>query len=340
MFCENCGQKLAEGAAFCENCGHPAGAANQARAVSGTQGANEIPALNFLEESSDPMPAKPKSAKKKKWLVPAIAGAAVIIIAIIVASVTAAASGPLSDLVGAVNKLADKGEFDFSISVSDGYSTQKVSGSVQMDPKKKTLTLDVDDGNDDRYIIYEGYMINVYDGEVWSDEDISDELDELFDAYNDVSDLGSIDYQELFDTLGIRDADEHIDFKQLDKCLKTLISNLNSEKYMEENYSFETSKSGSAVEYTLKVKVKTFVRELMEILEPAILDDISDLDYSYFDEFGTVNITYTVEKGYLTGLTVKWSDHYNDYKIKITVSNIGSASLDMDEIREYYEEVY
>jgi len=114
MICKTCGLELNEGAKFCPGCGQPVELEEQTAAEEVTEAteAVEEPA----EESA--VPAAEEQPKKKKWLLPVIAGILVLITVVTIFAL----GGKKNRVVGVYDLLG--------ITISEDFSDSRLAGQT------------------------------------------------------------------------------------------------------------------------------------------------------------------------------------------------------------------
>lgn len=277
MNCHNCGTELTDGAAFCGICG-------------AEQPAAEIPQPSEIPEQST-MPPK----KKRKHHVGLIVFAciAAVLAAIVIAGFCTnwfGFYGPATRIALAAKNTAEKGNFTIKISTATktkNTSSYSAMGSdtyvqVDIDPENRELMLysksqqvmygqpfNIYVGIIDGYLI-SGYTMNSVSN--FSKQDIQDDLDELFDAYEDPED---IDWNELFEMIeestkvalgDILDADE------MDQCVHTYFRKLNSNQWLKKNAGYSTFKDGGMRCYKFEPDLYDFSKASLECFEKAFQD--------------------------------------------------------------------
>lgn len=333
-YCANCGAPMEAGSKFCGVCGAPVAGAGPA-----------------LIDDLRPLLPNPRAKKPKKKLL--IIGAAAlsvllvvgIVLGIIVQSV---ANGPVAKLYTSVRNTLNASSFSGEIYCSNSYGDrERFSFEAAISPKHEEVSAVISiDGS--KVAIYDGYLLEK-EGDYVYKEDISEILDQIFEAYNSTkSNLSDTDLRKV-----IRDADpsgelydivsETVDLDKLEDCFKTLIKRLNDESWLKENAGFVKNKHGKQTTYSFEIGTR-FLRAIAEILRPAFhsSEEYYDAmgDYDFMDREGiSVEASYTVEGKYLVSasFTVNESRSYGvkTFNYGIDFTNIGHTQIDTDQL-EYW----
>lgn len=291
--------------------------------------------------------------KSKKPLYLGLGGiAAVLVIIVLIVAFTSKSGKVFDNILSAAKGTIESDSFDFSLEFTEDYSgpyTQEANGTVILDFDKEDISYDVDTGDGERQILYDGVMYDIEDDEVWNSEDVSSELGDIFDYYDEYKNafkgLAGVDWEDAFDEAGLS---SFVDSDKLTKCMKQFESNLNSEKYWKEVCNkFSVKKSGGATTYTFDVDVPKLVESLLDTFKPAIdydLDSVKDMISNQVDIFDEFVVEVSIKGNKLTEVNVNVTyDDYGDtvsYELKGEISNYGKAKLDTDEIEEVIQNTY
>jgi hypothetical protein len=291
--------------------------------------------------------------KSKKPLYIGLGGVAAVLVIIVLISVFSSKGGKVFDnILSAAKGTIESDSFDFSLELTEDYSgpyTQEANGTVVLDFDKEDISFDIDTGDGEREILYDGVVYDIEDDEVWNSEDISSELGDIFDYYDEYKGafkgLSGVDWEDAFDEAGLSG---FVDTDKLSKCMKEFEQNINSEKYWNEVCNdFSVKKSGGGTTYTFDVDVPKLVESLLDTFKPAIdydLDSVKDMVTDQVDIFDECVIEVTIKNNKLTALNVNVTyDDYGDtvtYEFKGEISNYGKAKLDTDEIEEVIQNEY
>ena len=291
--------------------------------------------------------------KSKKPLFIGIIGAAAVLVIIIAIVMFSSKGGKIFDnILSAAKGTIESDSFDFSLELTQDYSgayTQEVKGTMVLDFDKEEIGYDFNYGDGDRQVLYEGVMYDIEDDEVWYSDDISSELGDIFEYYDEykgaLKGLSDVDWEEAIDDAGLS---RFVDTDKLAKCIKQFEENINSKKYWEEVCNkFSVKGSGGSKTYSFDVDVPKLLKSLLDTFKPAIDYNLSSVrsmiskEADIFDEF---LVEITIKDNKLTALNVKvtYEGYGGDtsYEIKGKISNYGKAKLDIDEIEEVIQNQY
>lgn len=344
MRCTNCGAELYEGTSFCTSCGTPV-SAPAAYDMGNDYG-------YFTDPYSVP-PVTPVKKKAKRPLGLMIAGgiAALLVIVVVIGLCTNwfGFYGPATRIALAADNTIKKGNFtiEMTYNVEDGDKTESTL-QVDIDLKKRELTLLIEsegtdywtDLNYTRYMaIYDGYAItgNVYEdgSEYYSKQDISDELEEVFDAYEDAKDMK---WDELLDTIEEKtdiDISDYIDTKALKKCANQYFRKLNSNKWLKENAGYTKTKKNGVTYFEFEPNNYRFIKASLECFETAIEDEddyenMMDVLKESKSSLNAVDLemSFGIKGNKLVEVECKVETKYSCTEMSFEFSNIGKTSID------------
>lgn len=372
MKCHNCGAELTDGVAFCCYCGcaqvtpevaevpvvvepsvvSEASVVSEVPDIADTPIVNEVP----VEPYEDTTPAKTK-VKRPGGLIIAACIAAVLSVVVILGLCTNwfGFYGPATRIALAAKNTAEKGNFTIVMSTKTEYdffdspttAENEMTIEVDMDLKKHELMLYGEaeqESGDETYTSYigiiDGYFVRGSkwgDYEEYSKDDISDELDEFFDTYEDAKDM---DWEELFemieDTTGY-DLEDIIDIKEFEKCVTAYFRNLNNNKWLEENAGYSTSKDNGVRYYEFEPNLYKFSKASLEVFKEAFDDkddynDIMDGLKSSRKEISDwdVEISFGVKRSKLAEVELKVDADALCMEYSIEFQNIGKTEIDVD----------
>ncbi len=331
--CSNCGTMVKPDAKFCSNCG----------------------------KNPQPTPRKEKKAKKKGAPIGLfiVLGIVALIVAIAISGICTnwfGFYGPGSKIAMAANKTLKAGSFTLEASVTykneDGSKFEEdATAYVVIDPQKRELTFyayQIDEyGYGIEQAIYNGYSIFHSSSEIGDDfyeyENIEEELDAFFDAYEDAADT---DWNELFDLLDEHfDIGDYLDSKETIKCAKSYIRKLNSNKWLKENAGFSTERANGATIYKFDPKLHTFLDASVDCFEDAF-DDEDDFDdlkkelkYSK-KEMNSLDFSLSVgiKGGQLESMELRSNAEDVTTILEMELTHIGSTEIDIDDMEELLQE--
>ena len=216
MKCHNCGSEIIDGTVFCPYCGGRM---------------NSVPAETPVQ------PAKKKS-HLGLWILTAVV--CVLAIAVVAGMCTNwfGYYGPGTKIITAANNTLTAGSFTTDFTMLSEYSddfdssysySNELNGTMEMilDPEKRELMMYAEvEGKDATAVmaIYDGYYIVGSDGQYYS-QDISDSLDEFFDAYESSKEM---DWEELLNSINddlYDEVSETINFQTLNDCIAAYAKN-------------------------------------------------------------------------------------------------------------------
>ena len=319
MYCSNCGAQMEEKDVFCAGCG----AKNEEVVV---------------------------DCKKKyvAWAVIAII-AVVAAVAIIIGT---SVKGPAYDLYKAAKKTLGKESFTIEFEYDDGENIESIL-QVQYDLKERELMLyceeqdEDEDGRRGYFAIYDEqyiYGAEYSDGDSYCySYDISDELDEMFDAY-EASQSKDFDWDNVIDI--IEETGIDIDKGEFEKCALSYVKLLNNKSWLKENLGYSKSKQKGVSIYSFEPDVYQFLNDLLKKMEPAfddedVYDDIKDELRDNKSDFKDVDITFSIgiKSGYIvSGELCGEYDADDEVEIVFEVKDIGKTEIDVDELEDLLDE--
>ena len=375
MICSKCGANLPDNSSFCSVCGAKQAAPVQPNMNYVPKHASTPPVWDSVQPAAPapapaqrpaPAPRTPAQPRKKQNYaalaknprILGIAGGAVALIVVIalVIGMLSGMGGPLVKIAAAANKTVKAGNFtaDFEVEI-DGDS---VEGTVlaDIDTKNRTvsmlMTLDAD-GEEITIGIYDGQMFGLYDygGYVYGyTEDIEDQLDEIFDAYEETGskDMTTLleDLDELMYDYTGEELSDYFDLEELEKCLKTYAKTASKEKWLKENLGYEKSKDGGETLYTFEPGICDFLVASVPYFETAfedsdmyeeLMENLDDYGDDLDDEFA-VELTIGVKSGYLSSLDTVVEVDGEEVEIIVELYDVNKTKLDTAELESLLEE--
>lgn len=289
MRCHNCGAELAEAASFCCFCGSQLSAPQNPEAP---EAACEAPEVIIEEPAPVPAPAAQRK-KKPVALIVAACIAAVLAVVVVLGLCTNwfGLYGPGTRIAVAAKNTLEKGNLTIAMSTrteASGLSSLSIIENetiiqIDIDPENREITLygkSQQQHSNRPYTSYigiiDGYSITGYrysDFQHFTKTDISEELEEFFDAYEDTKDM---DWDDLFDLIEEKtgeDLEEYIDIKSFKKCLRTYSRSLNSNKWLKENAGYSTYTEDGVRYYEFEPNLYTFSKTSLEMFEDAFRDE-------------------------------------------------------------------
>ena len=346
MRCTNCGAELGEGNSFCTYCG-----AQQSAPVGYDAGYNSNPYGGDVYVP--PITPKKKKSKSPLGLMIAAGVAGLLVITIILGLCTNwfGLYGPISRIAVAGNNTVKKGNFTLEMTTeTEGGNEAETLIQMDIDLKKRTLTMLVESEGTDywtnlnytSYIaIYDGYAIEgkVYeDGrETFSKQDISDDIEKIFDAYEDAKDLNWDDLLETIEEETDLDLTDYIDIKAFKKCVKQYGRKLNNNKWLKENAGYSKSKKNGVTFYEFEPNNYKFLKSSLEFFQPAFEDEddydtIMDGLKGIKSDLNKVDLelAFGVKGNKLVEINAKVDVNGAEVEVSMEFKNIGKTTLDED----------
>lgn len=356
MFCPNCGTKLADDAMFCANCGTPTGVSKQPIPQQPVQ-QQPIPQQPVQPQpmpqqpvQQQPIPQQPTYAQPvyqqptyaqpvyqqqpvkrgKGKLIVALIGGVAVVAAIVVACILifgGSGSGPLGELVSALQKTLESESFDLSISttqierIDDVTTTQKVDveASLALNLKKKTISGEVDVKRRLESSWY-GPQTDSASLYVWNNTSIGKDNDGW---YAEEMDNDSLDVLERFAAIVKSDKpiDDLVDLiassvakKSKEDDFKDFIlefyDRINSESWLEKNCEFDRTEGKNGTTWTVELRsIEDLVQcmeSLFDLFEKVGIteDDWEEMKDTARSKDGKLEfcLSWTIQDGYLTAI--------------------------------------
>lgn len=317
-----------------------------------TQQAQQIPLYAPSQDRfSTPNFGDTKPPTKKKPLIPILIGAlglVAIVGIILIVSLFSKKEAILNDIIQSVQNTLEAKNFEFTMDYyekeyGDKYK-ENIKGEIVYDFEKKLLNLDMRNDKDERVVIYDENLYSVFDNSVHRSQDISDELDMIFDYFKDydknMTSLNDVDWKDIVKEAGLS---SFVKKKELDNCIKRLDKELNSKAfYKEVCKNFEIKKTKAGTLYTFDTDAPKLIEAVLDILEPAIDYDIDDIKDELLDEMEELNqlelkLLIKDKKISSVEFIIELQDTYEDeyrLELRIEINNYGNAKLKEDEIKD------
>lgn len=329
--CLYCGAPLAPYAVFCSNCGK-----------------------SQYESTAN----KPKKSKTLLKVLIAVASVALVLgIFLIVGFATNwfGATGPAAQIVSAVDNTFSSDNFtaDFKYTYSSrGWNSSEAKGTayVSVDADKRELTVYAEvtaDKETGVIAIYDGYYI-VRSSDRYHCEDISEQLDKLFDSYDNDDEFSWEDLIDGITRKGTYDEiKDDIDFDELNSCLKAYIRKLNNKTWLEENAGYSVEKSDGVTLHRFEPNIHKFLKASAVEFEDAFIDkelldnmneNISDLKSA--SKLTDTELVFGIKNRKLVHLEYKFAGSYdsltkgNDLRIKADFYDFDKTKIDTEELED------
>ena len=276
MKCIRCGAEIDEGASFCSFCGAPQTVPNP----------TVEPAIQNPESAE--LPPQPRRKKHVGLIIIACIAALLVIVAVTgICTNWFGFYGPATRIALAAGNTAGKGNFTIEMSTStkimktSSYSVMSGDAYVQVDIDPENRKLLLYGKSEQKYL---GQTLTIYIGIIdgnlitgtalgrfqnYQKEDISEELDEFFDTYDDPK---QIDWAELFDIIKENtkiDPNEYIDVDIFEECILAYFRKLNSNSWLKENAGYSTAKEDGIRYYNFDMDLYDFSQTTLACFEEA-----------------------------------------------------------------------
>ena len=286
MKCYNCGAELVDGVAFCCFCGSEQSVSHpQKEPIAIDVVAEDLTGSHCIE------PDLPAESKRKKpiGLIVAACIAAALTVVVILGFCTNwfGFYGPATRIALAAKNTGKAGNFTVVMNTKmEGVASDSISNTenqtiiqVDIDPNNRKLLLY--GKSEQKYLgqtltIYIGIIDgNLITGTVlgrfqnYQKEDISEELEEFFDTYDDPK---QIDWAELFDIIKENtkiDPNEYIDVDIFEECILAYFRKLNSNSWLKENAGYSTFRENGMRYYNFDMDLYDFSQTTLACFEEA-----------------------------------------------------------------------
>ena len=344
--CPNCGKPALPGSAFCGYCGAPMG---------------KPPVTQYVPQGNPAQPTPPEKrysapAKRTKVWIPVTAGVALLVVIAMVIAMFSSLGGPLLKIGAAGKKTVDAGNFTAEyIFEMDGVSIEGILyADINVKKQEVSVYTTVEaDGAEVTMGIYDGYLFSLYRSGSYSYgncQDIEDELEDIFDTYEeteskDLSDLLEQIEELMYDYTG-EELSDYIDLDELEQSLKAYAKVLAKESWLKENMGYSKTKKGGETLYTFEPSMYDFLVASLPYFEDIFEDsDIYDDMMDALDDIGddlddeiAVRYTVGVKSGYLSTMSVVAEVYGEDAEITVKIYDVNKTKLDHNELEELLEE--
>lgn len=337
MFCPQCGSKVQDGGRFCPNCGAALTSAGKAAPMQ----TDARPMQTF---------SSPAVPKKHNALIAIVA--VVLVIAVLVVGVSAViGSSPFSKIASAAQKLEKAGNATIYLTMDVDNMQTELSMQVDFDLDKRDITAYGTMsayGSEVILAIYDGYVITgmEFAGQgYYSCEDISSELDKMYDAYEQGESSSNV--RELLDLLDDNFYGELYDVfdpDALESCANRYAKSLLKESWLEENAGYTSSKEDGTTYYTFEPNLYDFVCASMPFFEKAfidvddyanVMDEMDDLKSEL--NMSLLSISFGVRSGYLSNLDFEMDIDGEECSVHAQITEIGKTKFDEEKLADMLE---
>jgi raffinose/stachyose/melibiose transport system substrate-binding protein len=348
MYCSKCGCINEENALYCQECGNR------------LDGISTMQQMTQYDNSFHPNYSEVNVPQKRKrnilpWVISAagLALAAVLVVLIIIFTKKDAV---FDNIIASLKGTLEAKSCEFSIEVEQEYgdysSEEEISGIFEYDLENEKLNYDINLEDNDESILYDGNVYYVYDETVTSTEDISDELDMIFEYYDEykdaLDDFGKVDWEELIDEAGLSN---YFHEDKLQGCMNTLKKKLNDKEFFNKVCNeFQIKKENKETLYTFDFDVTKLTEAVIDIFEPAIDYDIDDFKDEILDQTDLIEsfkLEITTQDNRLTSahFNLEIIDKYsedeveNNVQFTIEIDHYNKAAIDKDRLDNLIEDI-
>ena len=335
MNCLNCGKDIPDNATVCVDCG----------ATVKSDFAVPVQDMPYVQNNG-------KSKGKKSIAI--ISGILIAVVAVIVVAVIMIGNiskGPMYAIYSASNKTMSEESFTIDVDVEVDGEKAEGTAYTYIDPDERVLEFYMEienDGDEYVYAIYDEYMIVKTASNSCYKTDISEQIEEMFDTYEEGT-SEEIDWEELLNSINedaYEEASDVIDFDILNQCIVSYARELNNTSWLEENTNYSKTKKNGVTLYCFEPDLYKFSSASLECFESAFIDeDDYDEAYDVLKENKSdlkaydLDIEIGVKSGYLVSMSMSCSDDsYTDVKYDMTFSDIGKTELPTDTMEDLLEE--
>lgn len=289
---------------------------------------------------------QPKSNKRTKWTIPAIAAGVLVILAL---CLWLFRPGPLDQVRSAAKKtfFAENFTIQYDLKVNGESMDGVINAAIDRDEKQvemfMQLTTDVGDYEcgiyDNTFVVF-----NTNDGKSTA-VDITDRMNNFFAAleYNgqpDWSVLLDLENTNLHETLT-----KDFDFDVFLSCLGQWLDNMNDTGWAEKYAGYSKEKTSGITTYRYNPDPHTLATQTAPMFKKAFLEsqryqDLLDYmdDAKYLFKDGKADISFGVENGRLVAAELALQYYNTDISCNLQFIGIGNTVVDTDTIAYYIDE--
>ncbi|MBQ7130960.1 MAG: hypothetical protein IJO29_00135 [Oscillospiraceae bacterium] len=337
---------------------------------------NQFPNQEYSASTNEYFSRQTPEAQKKSK-VPVVIGSVAGVAAVGVGAFALAnffGGGPVADIAKAAQNTIDKGSFAIEInskySYEDEYNNSEeetsIEGAVILDRDDLAFDLECetqsafDTGEESeqtyRYICYDNKIAPIFPDDDYIDyyEIEQEYIDYAFEFYEllNFDSLEESDFEGIIKLIedisgeDISDDFDDDDIENIKSFIKAYQDKLNDDAWLEEYLGFE--EDGHT--YTFTPDFKALAEDVVEALEEHLEDTLDDMDidikdledaFEYINDDNNFTVSVTLDGNYIESIAIESKSEYDDFAIEstyeINISDIGSASVDTDELEEIME---
>lgn len=344
--CPGCGAEVRQDSTYCPFC----------NAQLSYQTAPATYGMTSSEFSSGSLSGVATAKKSHKKMI-AILSAAVVLIAaavtVIMMVLNSAKTSPIRDIVNAADKTGKSDSASFEVKMSSSAFSAKINGVYELDVDNDEFVADISlkeeaqdsqtDDSSNRMIIYckDGIKkLYVKTGGYSMVQDIpDDEFKSMMDNFKRSNEIDVSNFEADWDEyVKNKDLEDKVNADEIAAALKDLVDELSKEDVAKEVLGLEQEKVSGGTKYLFDIDSEALTELVIEKFENVFKDDDSfkEAKDNLKDDTSEDNITFDItvsDDGYLTGFSTKSGDE----KISISLDEIGSANVDIDD--ELLEEI-
>ncbi len=329
---------------------NPAPPAGRPTAPAYTPAPSYNPAPQAAPSAPRPTNARPAGMPKKssKGVIGIVIGVvAIVLVAALVIGLLSGFSGPATSIYKGLEKTLNSENLTMAFEMTSAYGdTIEGEFMIAVDLEEREFTLYgtmESNGSEIIFAIYDGYAINATEYGTFA-EDISDEMDDIFDAYEDGVGKDP-DYEELISNMFGQDVydemEDTMDMDALEDCLVKVLKKLNDEKWLAENTGFTSKEKSGTTIYAFEPNVYDFFVAVAPELEDAFkdsddFDDMMDSLEEAEDYISDVEFEFSV--GLKSGAVTLLTFDMGSISLEAEFSNLGKTEIDMDELEDMLDE--
>ena len=282
--------------------------------------------------------------------------------------------GSANAMIGGLQNIITSNGADFEVYFIDGYDEFEVKGSVLFDLDKNEITLDAEaniEGDTFGAYIYDGYVINAEDGEVYAEAFDMDDMDmsqltqalEMAKEYDIAGMVFNGDtivslLEEAIPEEEREMVEMFMSFDDLADGIDTFMESINDEEWLEDNLDeFSRTDKNGVTTISLEISSFKFVGGIVDIFLPifnfdeleamageSIDEDMlrEQLDMMIEDELGDmdflVSLDIVIEDDFVTDFELLMDVEGERLELKAHLDNVGNPTIDEDKLADLLAE--